>query len=80
MNLTILGFITLDVSSFGISGTLNIEVLVLTFFEGSDVFSFNLEQLPPSGVLCGCGSDIWMSTISMNFHDVVGPVNVEDSL
>jgi len=48
MDLTVLGFIALDVSSFRISSTLNVEVLVHILFESSDILSFNSEQLPPS--------------------------------
>ena len=50
MDLTVLGFIALNVSSFRIGSTLNIKVLVLILFEGSDIFTLNSEQLPPSGV------------------------------
>jgi len=48
MDLTILGLVTLDVSSFSISCTLNVKVLIDTLFESSNVSSFNSEQLPPS--------------------------------
>ena len=48
MDLSVLGFIALNVSAFGISSTLNVEVFVHTLFEDSDVFSFKLEHLPPS--------------------------------
>jgi hypothetical protein len=43
MDLTILGLVTLDVSSFSISCTLNVEVLIDTLFEGSDIRSFDSE-------------------------------------
>jgi len=52
MDLPILSFITLNVSSFRISFTLNVKIFVYIFLEDSDVFSFSSEQLPPSGVLC----------------------------
>jgi len=80
MDLSVLGFIALNVSSFVISRTLNIEIFVHILFEGSNVSSFSSEQLPPSGVSwCSC-SYVWMSTVSVDFHDVVLPVIVENEL
>ena len=77
MDLSTLCFITLNVSSFRISFSLDIKVFT-SFI--SDVSTFSSEQLPPSGVLCCCRSNIWMSSISMDFHYVVSPVNVENEL
>jgi len=63
-----------------ISRSLNIEIFVHILLEGSNVSSFSSEQLPPSGVLCSSCSNVWVSTVSVNFHDVVLPVIVEDEL
>jgi len=48
MDSSVLGFITLDVSSFRIGSSLNVEVFVHTLLEGSNVRSLDSEQLPPS--------------------------------
>jgi hypothetical protein len=79
MNLSILGCL-LNVSSFGINSSLNHKVFVLILVEASNVVTFNSEQLPPSGVLCYSGSNVWVSTIGVNFHNVVLPVLVENEL
>jgi hypothetical protein len=48
MDSSVLGLITLDMSSFGIGSSLNVKVFVHTLLEGSNVSTFNSEQLPPS--------------------------------
>jgi hypothetical protein len=47
MDLSTLGFITLDVSSFSVSGSLDIKVFTSLI---SDIGTISSEQLPPSGV------------------------------
>jgi hypothetical protein len=47
MDLSTLGLITLDVSSFSISGSLDIKVFTSLI---SDIGTISSEQLPPSGV------------------------------
>jgi hypothetical protein len=46
MDLSSLLLVTLDMSSFGISSSLNIKVFLL--IEALDVFTFKSEHLPPS--------------------------------
>jgi hypothetical protein len=79
MDLSILGCL-LNVSSFGINSSLNHKVFVLILVEASNVVTFNSEQLPPSGVLCYSSSNVWVSTIGVNFHNVVLPVLIENEL
>jgi hypothetical protein len=43
MDLSVLGFIALDVSAFCIGSTLNIEIFVYILLEGSDIGAFNSE-------------------------------------
>jgi hypothetical protein len=43
MDSSVLGLVTLDVSSFGICGSLNIKVFVHILLEGSNVRSLNSE-------------------------------------
>ena len=79
MDLTTLVLICLDMSSLGVSLSLNIHVLVFVV-NSIDVTTFILEHLPPSGCNRSCGSKIWMSTVGVDLHDVVLPVHVVDSL
>jgi len=80
MDSSVLGLITLNVSSFWISGSLNVEIFVHILLEGSNVSSFGSEQLPPSWVDWSSCSNVWMSSVSVDFHDIVLPVLVEDGL
>jgi len=79
MDLTTLVLVSLNMSSFGISFSLDIHVLVFVI-NSIDVTTFILEHLPPSGCDRSCGSKIWMSTVGVDLHNVVLPMHVVDGL